>query len=84
MLTIFAHFRTIFQLSSNLEVTSLAPIQSLRNIFTLLHHSYKREMLDDTDNPAEAGIFQEVERKKKKADQRALSNEHIHEKFCRI
>lgn len=84
MLTIFAHFRTIFQLRSNLEVTSLAPIQSLRNIFTLLHHSYKREMLDDTDNPAEAGIFQEVERKKKKADQRALSNEHIHEKFCRI
>ena len=42
-------------------------------------------MLDDTDNPTEAGIFQDVERgKKKKADQRALSNEHIHEKFCRI
>lgn len=40
-------------------------------------------MLDDTDNPTEAGIFQEIERKKK-ADQRALSNEHIHEKFCRI
>lgn len=42
-------------------------------------------MLGDTDNPTEAGIFQEIQRKKKKkADQRALNKEHIHEKFCRI
>ena len=60
------HFRTIFQLRSKLEVTFLAPIQSLRNAFTLLHCSCTREMLNDTDNPTKAGIFQEVERKKKK------------------